>query len=339
MSKFKVVITDYEFSTLDPEEKVLSAVDCEFIKTQSSTEEEVIAAAKDADALINQYAPISRKVIESLPNLKVVARYGVGVNTIDVDAATERGVVVSNVTDYCMDEVSDHAFSLIMACSRKVVLLNNEVKAGNWDYKVSTPIYRLRGRVLGLVGFGRIPKTLANKAQAFGIKVMAYDPFVSEEVAENAGVQLVDLNTLCEQSDFVSLHVPLMKETYHMISDEQFKLMKKETFIINTARGLVINEKALIRALEAGEIAGAALDVTEEEPIQKNNPLLKMDQVIINPHTAWYSEEAQLELKIKTAQNVTDVLSGYYPTYIFNKEVKDKVALKEKNEESVSIRN
>lgn len=330
MSKFKVVITDYEFSTLAPEEEILATVNAELIRAQCRTEEEVIEAAKDADALLNQYAPITRKVIESLPNLKVVSRFGVGVNTIDIDAATENGVIVGNVTDYCLDEVSDHAFALIMACARRVVLMNNEVKAGNWDFKVGVPIFRLNGKVLGLVGFGRIPQTLAKKAQAFGIKVIAHDPFVPAEVAKDMNVELVDLNELCAQSDFISVHAPLIEATHGMISDDQFDQMKEETFIINTARGPVIDENALIRALEAGKIAGAGLDVVEEEPIAKDNPLLQMDNVILNPHVAWYSEEAQLELKRKTAQNVADVLAGYYPTYIFNRAVKEKVILKDK---------
>lgn len=330
MKKFKVVFTDYEFATLAPEEEILSKVDAEFVYAQCRTEEEVIEVAKDADALINQYAPITRKVFENLPNLKVVSRYGVGVNTIDVQAATENGVVVGNVTDYCMDEVSDHAFALLIASARKVVTLNEAIKNGNWDYKVSVPIFRLPGRVLGLVGFGRIPQTLAKKAQAFGIKVIAHDPFVSEEVASDFNVELVDLNELCAKSDFISVHAPLIEATRGIISDDQFNAMKKEAFIINTARGPVIDEKALIRALQAGKISGAGLDVLEEEPILENNPLLKMENVILNPHTAWYSEEAQLELKRKTAQNVADVLSGYYPTYLFNRDVKQTVSLKEK---------
>ncbi|NEU30835.1 C-terminal binding protein [bacterium LRH843] len=330
MGKFKVVISDYEFATLAPEEEILKTVDAELVRAQCRTEEEVIEAAKDADAILNQYAPISRKVIESLPNLKVVSRYGVGVNTIDIDAATEHGVMVGNVTDYCMDEVSDHAFSLLIACARKVVTLNNAVKDGNWDYKVGVPIFRLPGRVLGLVGFGRIPQTLARKAQAFGIKVIAYDPYLPAEVAQGMNVDLVELNDLCAKADFISVHSPLMESTRGMISDEQFNLMKKETFIINTARGPVIDEKAMIRALEAGKIAGAGLDVLENEPIEENNPLLKMDNVILNPHVAWYSEESELELKRKVAQNVADVLGGYYPTYLFNRDVKEKVILKDK---------
>ncbi|WP_078553438.1 C-terminal binding protein [Bacillus alkalicellulosilyticus] len=330
MKRFKVVITDYEFATLAPEEEVLSQVDVEFIRVQCKTEEEVIEAAKEADALLNQYAPISRKVIENLPNLKVVSRYGVGVNTIDVEAATEHEVVVANVTDYCMDEVSDHAFALLLACARKIVVLNQEVKKQNWDFKVSIPIYRLRGRVLGLIGFGKIPQTLALKAQAFGLKVVAYDPYVPSNVAEEYNVELLELKDLCSMSDFISVHAPLMDATQGMISDEQFNVMKKEAFIINTARGPVIDEQALIRALQLERIAGAALDVLEEEPIPSNSPLLAMDNVILNPHAAWYSEEAQIELKRKTAQNVVDVLTGFYPTYLYNREIKEKMNLKEK---------
>lgn len=331
MSKFKVVITDYEFSTSTIEEELLATVGAELIRAQCRTEEEVIEVAKEADGLLNQYAPITRKVLENIPNLKVVSRFGVGVNTIDVEAATKNGILVGNVTDYCMDEVSDHAFSLIMACARKTVRLNNEVKAGKWDYKASIPIYRLRGLTLGLVGFGRIAQTLVKKAQAFGFKVIAYDPFVEVEVAKDLDVRLVELNELCKMSDFISVHAPLLETTRGMISEEQFCLMKKNSYIINTSRGAVIDEKALIYALEAGEIAGAGIDVTQEEPIQKNNRLLKMDNVIISPHVSWYSEEAEIELKRKATQNVADVLAGYYPTYLVNKEVKEKIRLKEKN--------
>ena len=331
MSKYKVVITDYEFASLEHEERILAEVGAELIRAQCRTEDEVIEAAKDADALLNQYAPVSRKVIENLPNLKVVSRYGVGVNTIDIDAATEHSVIVANVTDYCMDEVSDHAFALLIACARKVVQLNNAVKSGTWDYKVGVPIFRLRGRVLGLIGFGRIPQTLAKKAQAFGLKVIAYDPYLPPEVAKKFDVELMDLNDVCAKADFISVHSPLTDATRGMISDEQFDVMKKEAFIINTARGPVIDEKAMIRALKEGKIAGAGLDVLENEPVEPDNPLLKMDNVIINPHAAWYSEESQVELQQKVAQNVADVLSGYYPTYLFNRDVKEKVKLKEKN--------
>ncbi|WP_332691659.1 C-terminal binding protein [Halalkalibacter lacteus] len=333
MSKdtFKVVVTDFEYDSLAPEKEVLEKIGVEFVAVQCKTEEEVIEAAKDADGIINQYAPITRKVIENLTNCKVISRYGVGVNTIDVDAATEHGIIVGNVTDYCMDEVSDHAFALLMACARKVVLLNEAVKNHHWDFKVSMPIFRLRGKVLGLIGLGRIPQSLAKKAQAFGLKVVAYDPFVPKNVADELHVELLELNDLCTRADFISVHAPLIESTKGMIGEEQFNAMKKEAFIINTSRGPVICEKALIAALQEGKIAGAGLDVVEEEPIQENNPLLSMDNVILNPHVAWYSEEAQLELKRKVAENVADVLSGYYPTYLFNKDVKESALSKVEN--------
>ena len=330
MSRFKVVVTDYEYSTFAPEQEVLDKIGVELTFKQCQTEEEVIAECKDADALISQYAPISRKVIESLENCKVIARYGVGFNTIDIEAATEKGIIVGNVTDYCLDEVSDHAMSMLLSCARKITKLNNAVKKGNWDFNISVPVFRLRGRTLGLIGFGNIPQMVAKKAQAFGLNIIAYDPFVSETIANEMNVKLVTLDELCEQSDFVSVHVPLNKHTEGMISTAQFNKMKKEAFIINTSRGPIIDEKALINALQDQKIAGAGLDVLEVEPVDANNPLVHMDNVLLTPHAAFYSVEAEIELKRKTAENVADVLSGFYPTYLVNKEVKEKVSLKEK---------
>jgi D-3-phosphoglycerate dehydrogenase len=330
MTRFKVVVTDFEYEDLDVEQKAFEGMNVDFVPAQCRTEEEVIEAAKDADGIINQYAPISRKVLESLNRCKVVSRYGIGVDTVDLDAATELGITVGNVSDYCMDEVSDHALALLLSAARKVVVLNQAVKTGTWDYKVGTPIFRIRGRVLGLVGFGKIPQVLAAKAQALGLQVIAYDPFVSPEAAANHRVELVPLNELCSRSDFVSVHAPLNQHTRGMISHEQFDHMKKEAFIINTARGPVIDEAALITALQHRKLAGAALDVIEKEPISPDNPLLRMDNVILNPHVAWHSEESQIELKRKTAENVADVLKGFYPTYLVNTRVKDKLNLKEK---------
>jgi D-3-phosphoglycerate dehydrogenase / 2-oxoglutarate reductase len=330
MSKFKVVVTDFEYDTFAPEKEVLDQLGIELTYAQCKTEDEVIEACKDADALLNQYAPISRKVIENLENCKVVSRYGIGFNTVDVEAATEKGMIVANVTDYCLDEVSDHAMALLLSSARKVTMMNNAVKSGTWDFKVAAPIFRLRGRILGLIGFGNIPQSVALKAQAFGLEVIAYDPFIPESVASEMNVKLVSLEELCERSDYVSVHVPLNKHTEGMISHEQFNRMKPETFIINTARGPVIDEAALIQALQEGKIAGAGLDVLKVEPIREDNPLLQMDNVIINPHSAFYSVEAEAELKRKTAQNVADVLSGYFPSYVVNKDVKAKLSLKEK---------
>lgn len=330
MSKFKVVITDYDYELVDAEIKMLNAIDAEVITAHCKTEAEVIEVAKDADGIICQYAPITQYVIEELENCKVVARYGIGFDTIDVKAATEKDIFVCNVTDYCWDEVSDHAFALLMSWGRKIVQQNRAVYNGVWDYKVGLPIRRLQEQSLGLVGYGHIPQTLAKKAQAFGMKVIAYDPFIPKQIAEETNVELVDLDTLCAQADYISVHTPLNKSTKGIISNQQFKQMKETAFLINTARGPVIDEQALIEALSNKEIAGAGLDVLELEPISEDNPLREMDNVILTPHIAYYSSESELELKQKTAQNIIDVLTGYYPSYIVNQDVKEKVKLANK---------
>lgn len=330
MGRFKVVVTDFNYDTIAPEIELLESIGAEVISAQCKTEEEVIQAAKDADGIICQYAPISQKVIEQLTNCKVVSRYGIGYDVIDVEAATEKGILVCNVTDYCIEEVSDHAFALLMASARKIVEQDKCVRRGVWDYKATAPIYRLSNQVLGLVGFGNIPQLLAKKAQAFGITVIAHDPFIPVQVAEHLNVELVDLSTLCQQSDFISIHAPLNEQTKGMIGKEQLKQMKRETFLINTSRGPVVDEQALIEALSENAITGASLDVLETEPIDLNNPLLEMKNVTLTAHIAWNSKEAELELKSKVAQNIADVLTGYYPTYLVNKEIKGTVSLRNK---------
>ncbi|KHE72240.1 C-terminal binding protein [Halobacillus sp. BBL2006] len=321
MSKFKVLISDFSYETLIPEKEVLESIGAEVIEAQCKTEDEVIRAGKNVDGIISQYAPITRKVIETLDRCKVYARYGVGFDTIDVKTATKNGKMVCNVTDYCLDEVSNHAFALMMACARKIVQLNESVKQGTWDSKIMKPVYRLNGQTLGVIGLGNIPQALAKKAKAFGLHIISYDPFVSHELAASLGVKMVDLQTLCEQSDYISVHPPLNAQTKGLLSDEQFSWMKDSAFVINTSRGPVIDEGALIRALQNGEIAGAGLDVLVTEPIEPDNPLLHMNNVILNPHSAYYSIESELELKRKTAQNVADVLTGKIPTYLVNRDV------------------
>lgn len=326
--KWKVVVTDWEYADLRHEASVLSHPDIELVPAQCRTEEDVIAACRDADGIINQYAPISRQVIESLDKCKVVTRYGVGVNTIDLDAATERGICVANVPDYCMDEVADHALALLLAWTRKIAIANSYVKQGKWDFKVTQPIHRLRGQVLGLVGFGKIPQSLADKVKSLGLQVLAYDPFVSEDIALQKGVTLVSLDELCSNSDFLSVHAPLTPSTKGMLGQRQFALMKSKAIVINTSRGPVIDEHALIEALQQGLIAGAALDVVEEEPIPNDSPLLAMENVILTPHAAWYSEESAAEMRSKAALGIMDVLvHGEYPKYLVNRAVTEHISL------------
>ncbi len=317
-NRMKVVVTDYDYPSLDLERKVLEEINPEFVGAHCTTEEEVIAAAKDAHGILNQYAPITERVINSLDRCKVISRYGVGVDSIDVEAATERGIIVANVPDYCVDEVSTHAMALILGCARKIPYLSTTVKKGKWDFTVGKPLFRSRGRVLGLFGLGRIAKAVARKAKGFNLQIIAYDPYISEA---NEEVKLVSISELLSNSDFISIHAPLTQETKHSFGKEQFKAMKKNAYLINTARGAIVDEFALYRALKEGWIAGAALDVREKEPPDPKNSLLKLDNVIITPHISYYSEESYAELKTKTAQAVLDVLKGELPKAIVNPQV------------------
>lgn len=327
MENFKVYVTDYEYASLDEEKTVLEKIGAKLIPQQCKTEEEIIQHCTDADGLLNQYAPITRKVMKALPHLKVICRYGVGVNTIDLDAATEFGICVLNVPDYGVDEVSNHAFALLIACARKLTLLHQQVQDKGWDYKISKPIYRLSGQKLGLLGFGRISRALAKKAQAFNLKLLVYDPFIKESDAASLGAKRLSLEEVLTEADFISVHVPLTKETYHMLGEKEFGMMKNTAIIINTSRGPLIDEAALAKALTHKQIAGAGLDVTEEEPLATSSPLLGQSNVIITPHVAWYSEQAEIDLKTKAAQGIADVLAGYYPAALVNQEVSPKQPL------------
>ncbi|MBU3182265.1 C-terminal binding protein [Clostridium psychrophilum] len=318
MSKFKVYVADYEYESLENEKREISKLDADFVAIQCKTEDEVISKAKDADALFVQYAPITDKVFENLKNLKVIIRYGVGVDCVDLESATKHNVYVCNVPDYSVDEVSTHAVTLILTSLRKIQLLSSNVKNGVWDYKISMPIHRMSTLTLGIAGFGRIPRQVAKKANAFGFNIIAYDPFVSEEVIKEYGASKVDFDTLIKNSDIVTIHIPLIKETLHLFNKDIFLKMKKGAYIINTSRGPLIDEKALIFALDNGIIAGAALDVCEKEPIQVDNKLKQYVNVIITPHVAWYSEEAQVDLQRKAGEEVVRVLSGDKPLNCVN---------------------
>jgi len=325
--KFKVVVTDYEFVSLDREREILDKVDAQLIPNQCKTENDLIAAALDADALLNLYfRPISEKVLKSLKKCKVISRYGIGVDTIDIEAATRHGIIVTNVPSYCVDEVSDHALGLILTCARKIVLLNKTVKDGIWDFKVSKPVFRIRGKNLGLVGFGKIGRMVAKKAKNFGFNILFYDPYISSDIAKEYSAKPVGIDTLLKESDFVSLHLPLNGKTRHFLDKKKFKLMKKSAFLINVSRGGVVNTDSLYRALREGWIAGAALDVIEEiPPLEKDNPLLELENLIITPHGAWYSEESIAQLQETAAEEVARVLKGEWPLSVVNPEVKERL--------------
>lgn len=317
--KFTVVVTDYDYPDLDIERRIITEAGGTLIPAQCRSEEEVIQKAKDAHGLLTQYAPISRKVIEALSQCRVIARYGIGVDNIDISAATQRKIVVVNVPSYCEEEVASHTLALILACVRKIFLFNQAIRKGNWDWKLGRPIVRLSEQKLGLIAFGKIAKMVARKARAFGFSLMGFDPYVSDEEFAAEGVRKVDLDYLLKNSDIICVHAPLTQETRHMLGREEFKKMKSSSFLVNTSRGAVVDEKALYEALREGQIAGAALDVLEEEPPGKDSPLLKLDNVIFTPHVAWYSESSLKELRAKAATDLVRVLEGKTPQGFVNR--------------------
>ncbi len=321
--KHKVVLTDLIFPTLDPEHRILGDI-ADILVAPGTGADALVAAARDADAVLNTYAKLPGAVLRELSRCRIVARTGIGVDTVDLATATELGMLVTNVPDYCIDEVSDHALALILALARKVLSATAAVRAGTWDVKTAAPIARLRGRVLGLVGLGRIPRALVPKAQALGFTVIAADPFVTAEAAAPLGVRMVDFETLLRESDVVSVHAPLTEQTKGLFGDPQFGLMKPGAFLINTSRGPLVQTAALVRALEGGRLAGAGLDVLESEPPAPDHPLLRMPNVAVTPHIGFYSEQSLVDLQTKAAEEVRRALTGEPVRNLVNREVLGK---------------
>jgi len=310
-----IAVTDSVFPTLDPAKAALARLNPTYRMSKSVNADDIVAVAKDADAVLVTYAKLTRDVLSQFTSCKAIGRFGLGVDNIDLPTAKEKGIAVNYVPDYCIREVSDHAMALLLSLIRKVPLSNKLVQSGRWEMPAVVPIRRIEGTVLGLIGFGHIPRLVAPKAQAFGIKVIAHDPFAKADVFKAANVESVDLDTLFKTSDYVSVHAPLLPATRGMMNAAAFAKMKKGAYIVNTARGPLIDEPALIAALDSGQIGGAGLDVVATEPLTKDSPLLGRDNVIISPHTAFYSIEALNELQTKCATDVARVLSGEKAVY------------------------
>jgi D-3-phosphoglycerate dehydrogenase len=315
MARTLIAVTDSPFPSLEPAKAALERIDPELRMAKSASAEDILAVARDADAVLVTYAKLSGDLLRQLRKCKAIGRFGLGVDNIDIAAARELGITVTYVPDYCMHEVSDHAMALLLALCRKIVQSNALVQAGRWEIAPVVPIHRLAGRVLGLVGFGNIPRTLAPKAKAFGLRVVAHDPYVSPQVLSAAEVEGMSLDRLLEISDIVSIHAPLMPATRGLFNAEVLQKMKKGALLINTARGPLVDEAALVAALDAGHLGGAALDVVTVEPLPKESKLVGRDNVILTPHTAFYSVEALNELQTKCAADVARVLSGEPPVY------------------------
>jgi D-3-phosphoglycerate dehydrogenase len=313
-----VVITDCDHGNIVSEEAVFRAAGVECRLHQVKSEDEVIALAHDADAVIFQYAPITGRVLDGLPRCRVAVRYGVGVDTADLAAATERGVVIVNIPDYCMEEVSDHALAMGLALWRGVVLYDRAIRGGTWKATMKTPMSRLRGKVAGVIGVGRIGTCFAQKIASVGMTVIGYDPYLPV-LPQN--VRKVSFQELLKEADLISLHLPLNAETKHLINEAALRLMKPTALLLNTARGGLVDTEALCRALKDGRIGGAALDTLEREPIPADSPLLSYPNVILAPHAGWYSDQSIIDLKRKAAEAALAVLRGQRPYSPVNPEV------------------
>ena len=317
----KVVLTDYVWESLDVEKGILAGI-ADLVALQTKKPSDFLKEAADCDALLNTYAgPITAGDMKKMKNCKIIARYGIGVDTIDLEAATAAGIIVTNNPTYCIEEVAEHTMALLLACARKVVFYDRLVRNGQWAVPPGKPLHRVAGSTLGLVGFGNIARQVASRAAAFGMHVVFADPYVED--AQGAA-RPVDFDTLLRVSDFVSLHPPLTQETRGMMNDEAFGKMKGSAWLINCSRGPVVNTDALVRALEAGKIAGCGLDTTDPEPLPEAHSLRSRENVIINPHVAWYSETAMVGLQAGAPNEVKRVLTGEWPVNVVNRAVKGK---------------
>ena len=311
-------------------------IDAEFVQKVCQTENELVELARDADAVITVVEPFTRRVIENLEKCRVIATPKVGYDNIDVKAATEHGICVATAGDYSREEVSDHAMALLLACARKIVRLHDAAKGGNWGAPVMSPkireiwqpMFKLREQTLGLVGLGSIARALVPKAKGFGLRVVASDPYIPPNVAKDMDVELVSFDRLLSESDYISIHAVLTKENQNMFGLKQFKKMKPTAYLINTARGELVDTEALCNAVSEGYIAGAGLDVVSPEPPSTDSPLFKLENIIVTAHSGHYSDTAMPEPSRRAPKEVIRVLKGEWPLALINPAVKEKFAQK-----------
>jgi D-3-phosphoglycerate dehydrogenase len=315
MARPIIAVTDSPFVNLDAAKAALGRLKPDLRTAKSASTEDIIEVARDADAVLATDASLPAPLIRQFTRCKVIGRLGLDATNIDLPAALAMGITVTAVPDYCVREVSDHTMALLLALVRKIPLSNAYAQSGRWDAAALAPIPRLAGRVLGLFGFGAVARQVVPKAKAFGLRLAAYDPYVPQDVIRSAGVDGLSLNQLLAMSDFVSIHAPLAPPTRGLFGADTFRKMKKGAMLVNTAQGLLIDEAALVAALDSGQLAGAALDVLATEPPLQDSPLLARDNVILTPHTGFYSVEAVEELQNKCASDVVRVLSGEPPVY------------------------
>ena len=319
MPKFKVVIIDDKFQGYEEEKKVLESIGADLTLITGESAEEIMDACEDADGILITLAPLPAEVVNKLKHCKVISRYGVGIDNVDVDACTEKGICVTNVPDYCAEEVSDQALALTMACARKVARRDAQVRQGKFHIGQADPIYRIAGKKFTFLGFGRTARCLHRKIVGLAFsRVMVYDPFLDAETVRELGGEKVEWEEGIREADFISVHMPLNDKTNGIINASVFEMMKDTAIIVNTSRGGVINEDDLIDALRKNKINSAGLDVYREEPLHRDSPLMEIENCVLSDHVGWYSEESIMELQRKAAENVRDVLIRKKPKYLVN---------------------
>lgn len=318
--KYKVYISDYDYPDLHIEESILNPIGAEVIGLQCKDGKNLAELARDADVIIQQYAKIYKDTIDKLDKCKAICRYGIGVDIVDVKAAYEKGMVVTNVPDYCIDEVADHTLSMGLMLIRRIPMYNKATHEGRWHWKESgVPIFRFKNMKWGLIGFGHIAQNITVKLKGLGFSVQAYDPYVSESFMNSFGVKKISLDELTKTSDIMSLMCPYTKETHHMINEQNLREMQPHAVLINCSRGKCVDNNALYKALSSGWIASAGLDDIEEEPAKRNdwnpedNPLFSLNNCIITPHVAYVSVNSLNECRVIVAENAKAVLLGHTP--------------------------
>jgi D-3-phosphoglycerate dehydrogenase / 2-oxoglutarate reductase len=319
MPRFKVVITDFDYGDNDIERAILEPIGAEVVALQAKDQDDLIPHMADCDAVMNQYERVGEKAISVMRRCKVIARYGVGVDIVDVEAATARGILVTNVRDYCTEEVADHAIALWLALTRKLIQYDRATHEGVWHWKSGRPVPRLRGRTVGIVSFGNIGQAIAARARAFGVSIIVYDPYLDADFVRGQGAEPVTKDELLARADAIMMQVPMTRDTRHFLGPDEFKRIKPGLVVVNTGRGPTVDNEALYDALVAGRVAGAGLDDPEEEPAKrkywdpKDNPLFSLPNVIVTPHVAYYSEESIRLARETAASEVARVLTGQPP--------------------------
>ena len=311
----KIVVIEPGYLNYSAEENILQDWDPQFVVVPANASlEEKLRQVSNADAIMVREATVSRPMIEAMQQCRVIVRYGVGVDNIDSQAAKEKGIYVANVPDYGSEDVAEHALALLLAATRRIATRNRDVRDGQWGIGQREPMFRLAGKILGVVGFGRISRCFVQKASGIGFKrILVVDPLLTDKQASQAGVTRVNLDTLCREADFISLHAPLTPDTHHLIGEAELAKMKPSAVLVNTSRGGLIDEQALINALLQQRIFAAGLDVFESEPLSAKSPLLQMDNTLCTDHTAWFTEESVVELQSKAAHEVRRAFEGKHP--------------------------